>query len=89
MYQLDVLKKSSYKFSHKFSNIISETTKDYICNIDFPEDTSKSQINFCIQEFKKEVADQDLRKIISKETEHVRNLILAHAFSKTSFIKNE
>ncbi len=41
-----------------------------------------------LENFKKEVLDQDLREKIAKETEEVRNLILAHAFSKTSIIKN-
>ena len=36
----------------------------------------------------KELNDQILREKISKETEGVRNLILAHAFSKTNFIEN-
>ena len=34
----------------------------------------------------KELNDQILREKISQETEGVRNLILAHAFSKTNFI---
>ena len=36
----------------------------------------------------KELNDQILREKISQETEDVRNLILAHAFSKTNFIKS-
>ena len=89
MYSIEVLKKASYKYSARFSNIISEKDEEYICDISFPEKTSETHINFCIDDFKKEVADQDLRRIVSKETEHVRNLILAHAFSKTSVIENE
>ena len=36
----------------------------------------------------KELNDQILRERISQETESVRNLILAHAFSRTNFIKD-
>ena len=36
----------------------------------------------------KELNDQVLREKISQETEGVRNLLLAHAFSKTNFIKD-
>jgi len=33
--------------------------------------------------------DQDLRETLKVETEPVRNLILAHAFSKTGIISHE
>ena len=36
-----------------------------------------------INEFKRELLDQQLRISIKKETEPQRNLILAYAFSKT------
>ena len=39
-------------------------------------------------DFIKEVHDQDLREIIKNETEDIRNLILAKAFSKLD-IKDE
>lgn len=39
--------------------------------------------------FQQALLDQDLREIVSEETEGVRNLILAHAFSKTTLIKPE
>ena len=42
-----------------------------------------------IDDFKKEVLDQDLREKLKVETEPVRNLILAHAFSKTGIISHE
>ncbi len=89
LYSSDTLKKAAYKFSNRFSHIISENKDEYVCNIQFPEKASESQINFSIDEFKKEVSDQDLRNIVSKETEQVRNLILAHAFSKTNLIKDD
>lgn len=37
-------------------------------------------------EFRREVLDQDLRDRLSRETQQVRNMILASAFSKTSLI---
>jgi len=87
IYKLEAIKKSSYKFINKFSNVISESEDNYICSISFPNDVSESQVEFCLDEFKKEISDQDLRIMISKETEDVRNLILSYAFSKTDLIK--
>jgi His-Xaa-Ser system protein HxsD len=42
-----------------------------------------------VESFKKEVLDQDLRLKLKAETEPIRNLILAHAFSKTGLIADE
>jgi len=42
-----------------------------------------------IVEFRREVIDHDLRIEIRKQTEGVRNLILAHAFSKTGIVTSE
>jgi His-Xaa-Ser system protein HxsD len=39
-----------------------------------------------IQDFRKEVLDQHLRARIAKETESIRHLILAHAFSRTGLV---
>ena len=42
-----------------------------------------------IENLKKEVLDQELRHKLKAETEPVRNLIFAHAFSKTGLIAGE
>jgi len=52
-------------------------------NVDKSEDT----IDSIVETFRKEVLDQDLRGSIKAETESVRNLILAHAFSRTSLVQ--
>lgn len=41
-----------------------------------------------VHRLKKEALDQTLRTRIKKETEQVRNLILAHAFSKSGLISS-
>jgi len=89
IYSVDAIKKSAYKLSKIFSIMISVNNEKIICEITFTKNHSKDQQNHYLELFKKEVLDQDLRESISKETEPIRNLILAHAFSNTKLIKNE
>jgi len=87
VYKLDVIKNASYRFTDKFSINFRLDSSQVICELNFLDKKSKEFIDQAVNDFKSEVLDQDLREKISKETETVRNLILAHAFSRTSLIK--
>lgn len=50
---------------------------------------SESSMDRIVDDFKKEVLDQELRMVIKAESEPYRNLILSHVFSRTSLVKNE
>ena len=73
------------------NHVISKTSSKQIIT------KTLSEIDLSIEEVEKgefphsmlkELNDQILRERISQETESVRNLILAHAFSRTNFIKD-
>lgn len=85
VYSLEAIKKTAYKFADRASVIID-------CNPDF---TVSVVFNFVglnatnnpeqvISDFCNELLDQELREVIKKETGALRNLIIAHAFSRTS-----
>lgn len=89
-YSLNAMKKASYKFSSEFS-VKLEKIDDEKIKVDFEfnpkvDDEVRADL---IRQFHNELLDQDLREIVFKETEGVRNLILAHAFSKTTLIERE
>ncbi|MGD9651772.1 MAG: His-Xaa-Ser system protein HxsD [Candidatus Dadabacteria bacterium] len=87
IYTLDAIKKACYKFSDRSSIFLSEIDQDSnVVSIifTFPEPTPIDEN--VLYEFKNELIDQDLRQRISSETEAIRNLILAQAFSKTSLL---
>ena len=86
VYDLDTIKKAAYKFIDQFSIEISLAENDVICTFSFTHAKSEESIQYYISEFNKELLDQDLRQKIKLETEGIRNLILAHAFSKTSLV---
>ena len=83
VYPLEILKKAGYRYIDKFSINFEIKNNRALCLLTFPDKTTKNQANYYLDQFRKEVLDQDLRNQIKNETEAVRNLILAHAFSKT------
>jgi His-Xaa-Ser system protein HxsD len=82
-YNLETIKRAAYRFTGQLAfNFIPE--KDSIaCEITPLSLNEPSEIELAISEFKNEVLDQDLRRTIAEETATVRNVILAHVFSKT------
>jgi His-Xaa-Ser system protein HxsD len=60
-----------------------------LCQISAISEKGKIDIEAEINRFKNEVLDQDLRQTIANETVTMRNVILAHAFSKTGLQSNE
>jgi His-Xaa-Ser system protein HxsD len=83
------VKKAAYKYIKAFSADITEDGSFVHCVLRFSEDLKADEIERIISDFRKEVLDQDLRESLRKETEEVRNLILAHAFSKTALVSDE
>ena len=88
IYSLDVIKKAAYRFIDKFSVDLQLSGDVVSCTFNFTGKTSPESAELLKENFKKEVLDQDLRESIANETLSLRNLILAHAFSKTSLIKD-
>jgi His-Xaa-Ser system protein HxsD len=89
VFSLDSVKAACYRFSDRFSPSIEIRNSTIVCQLKFDSRFSEASIPAEIDNFKKEVLDQDLRQKLKVETEAVRNLILAHAFSKTGLIADE
>jgi His-Xaa-Ser system protein HxsD len=86
VFSLDSVKKAAYRFIDKFSIDIKLAENQISCTLTFSQNISPEGASFLLEDFKKEVLDQDLRATIASETEGVRNLVLAHAFSRTSLV---
>ncbi len=89
IYSATALKKASYRFMDRLITSIHDEAESYRVDVQLPKELSEESVSHLLQEFQKEVLDQDLREHIKKETESYRNLILAHTFSKTSLIEDE
>ena len=85
IYSIEAIKKAAYKFADRASVIINPASASTVSIVfNFIGKHAESDPNQVISDFCNELLDQDLRERIKKETEPVRNLLLAHAFSRTS-----
>src|ERR1039458_9780503 len=87
VYRLAAVKKAAYKYGDRFHVLIEET--DSFVSVSLRPVSSNSNPEGAVDRFCNEVLDQELREEIAAETNGVRDLLLAHAFSKTSLIDSE
>lgn len=84
VYSLEAIKKTAYKFADRASILLKQEDSSTVsATFSFKEGADKTQI---LADFQNELLDQDLREIVKKETAPLRNLILAHALSRTSLV---
>lgn len=89
VFSLLAIKKAAYTYLRTFTAEITAQDNQICCQLVFsPAVDEVARIRF-VEDFKKEVLDQDLRERLKTETAAVRNVILAHAFSKTGLSTNE
>lgn len=89
VFGIEAIKKAAYRYIDKFSVDVIDNSDEYLLTLRFSPSKSEIAVDLLVEEFRKEVLDQDLRISIKSETEAYRNLIFAHVFSKTSLIKSE
>ena len=80
------IQKAAHKHSEHFSIKISQDSdsNEYICIVK-PNGSDSTEI-FSATAFENDVYDFQLRLKLAEDTEPVRNLIIAQAFSKTNLI---
>lgn len=87
-YTLDTVKKSCYRFSSSYFVSLESSDVEAIVTFRFPSTVNTSQEEDIIERFQQDILDQDLRESVASQTEVVRNLILANAFSQTDLLDN-
>jgi His-Xaa-Ser system protein HxsD len=81
-YSLEAAQKAAYRFIDRLTVVLSQDDTHVLCDIDaIPR--FQSQLDRVLADFKRELLDQQLRCQIKAETEGVRNLIMAYAFSRS------
>ena len=89
VFDLIAIKKAAYRYLDLSGVDIVLEAPQIICSLKFPPSTDPARAAYLLDEFRKEVLDQDLRERVKVETEPIRKLILAHAFSNTGIAGNE
>jgi His-Xaa-Ser system protein HxsD len=88
IFSLEAIKKTAYKFAGQTSVTITPASASSVSVFfDFSGRYEKNDRRQIVADFCNELLDQDLREIIKKDTGPLRNLIIAHAFSRTSLAK--
>lgn len=81
IYDKESLLKASYAFTDHFYLHLDATATHYIVHLEAKSDTFENEIDE--NSFVNEILAQIVRKIIRVETQTVRELLLARAFSST------
>ena len=89
VFSLSAVKKAAYKYINSFTADINLEGNEIVCALTFASPANEERASRLVEEFKKEVLDQDLREHIKTETEPIRNLIFALAFSRTGIVGDE
>lgn len=84
----DAIQRAAYRFSDRLSCELVVQNETCRCTV-FVETDDTEIAETVVSDFRKEVLDQVLRERIRRETEDVRNVILAHAFSNTGLALDE
>jgi His-Xaa-Ser system protein HxsD len=88
VYRLTAIKKAAHKFGDRF-HLLIRPTSDGRVEVVLKAKTTLADPKRVVGEFCNEVLDQDLRELVAQETQAVRDLILAHAFSRTPLLSTE
>ena len=87
VYRMTAVKKAAYKYGGIFHILIEQADGSAVVSL--RPTSSNADPEEAIGKFCNEVLDQELREQIAAETNGVRDLLLAQAFSKTSLIDSE
>lgn len=84
VYRLAAVKKTSYRFADRFTAILEAPSETSVAVVlTFPNAVTEAYAIESARLFFQELLDQDLREQIAEETAPLRDLILAHAYSRT------
>lgn len=88
VYSSSALLKVAYRFTDRCYLHLQKKSESVV-EVRFRTKSATEKVVQIAGEFFNEMLDQSLREIISKESEAERNLILAHALSKTCLVQPE
>ena len=88
VYRLAAIKKAAYRFADRFTAVLGSPENDRLpLSLRFKATVAESMAQEIARQFFQELLDQELREQVAEETNAIRTLILAHAFSNVDLIK--
>lgn len=90
VYSLEAIKRTAYRFADKVAILLGPPDTEQVVEVHFtPLSSQNVEFEQLRAEFLVELGDQDLRECIARETQPLRNAIIAHAFSRSSLAPHE
>lgn len=90
VYRRVAIQKAAYRYADRFTAIFGACEGEVLsARLQFKPTESASTAREAVRLFYQELLDQELREQIADETDAVRTLILAHAFSNVDLIKRD
>lgn len=86
IYGLDALLKSAYRFTDRCFIHLQRTSPNVVEVRMRPKSTT-DEPDTILREFFNDLLDQKLREVVAAETAGIRDLIMAHALSKTNLVR--
>lgn len=84
VYRLAAVKKTSYRLADRFTAILGASSDTSVAvTLTFPSAVTEAHALESARLFFQELLDQELREQVAAETGPLRDLILAHAYSRT------
>ena len=87
-YPISALLRVAYRFTDRCYIHLQHRSENVI-EVRFRGKSTTVPLNVIACEFCNEILDQALREIVARESEPVRNLVMAHAPSRTPFVNPE
>ena len=88
VYRVDAVKKAAYRVADKCTIALGIPEHELLpLHVSFHPGTTDEAADEAIRLFHQELLDEDLRATIHEETDALRALILAQAFSRASLIE--
>lgn len=78
--RMEAIKKAAYRWATHFIADIQQVDEHHV-TVDFIAKTSLKGHALKLEEFANDVLDQELREVVAEETQTIRNVLLAQAFS--------
>ena len=89
VFAIEAVKNAAYRLAHLLDSEIRLDGDQIVCSVKLRKECTDDVMNNTLERFRREVIDHDLRLQIRNNTEATRNLILAHAFSRTGIVPSE
>jgi His-Xaa-Ser system protein HxsD len=89
VFSVEAVKNAAYRLAREIDSEIRVEGNEIVCSVRMRKETIHQDMDGVLEHFRREVIDHDLRIRIRENTEATRNLILAHAFSRTGLVSSE